>query len=81
MPAATRWARADRLAPPPCHEVAETRGLTRVRGRRTPAADAAQRVVDLYLRARFGHQPLGDAELREMSAALGAARMGLGAQA
>ncbi len=34
----------------------------------------AARVVDLYLRARYGGQPLGDSELREMREALAAAR-------
>ncbi len=51
--------------------------VRRVRETRAAAADAAQRVVDLYLRARFGGQPLSDAEFREMGAALGAARKGL----
>jgi len=55
--------------------------VARVRETRSAAADAAQRVVDLYLRARFGHEPLGDAELREMSAALVTARKGLRARA
>jgi hypothetical protein len=30
--------------------------------------------VDLYLRARYGRERLGDSELREMRQALGAAR-------
>ena len=51
--------------------------VTRIRETRAASADAAQRVVDLYLRARFGHQPLADGEFREMSAALGATRKGL----
>lgn len=39
-----------------------------------PAAAPAARVVDLYLRARYGGQTLGESELREMREALGAAR-------
>lgn len=48
--------------------------LERLRERRAKAADAAERVVDLYLRARYGGEALGESELREMRAALGAAR-------
>jgi len=45
-----------------------------VREARSPAGAAAERVVDLYLRARYGHESLGESELREMREALGAAR-------
>jgi len=38
------------------------------------AAVPASRVVDLYLRARYGGEVLGDSELREMSQALTATR-------
>ena len=55
--------------------------VTRVRERRTTAARAAERVVDLYLRARYGGEKLGESELREMSAALGDARKTLRAKA
>ena len=48
--------------------------VTRVRERRATAGRAAERVVDLYLRARYGHEMLGESELREMSEALGVAR-------
>jgi len=40
----------------------------------TGGAAPAARVVDLYLRARYGGQELGDSELREMREALAAAR-------
>jgi hypothetical protein len=48
--------------------------LDRVRERRATAARPAERVVDLYLRSRYGGRPLGESELREMREALGAAR-------
>jgi len=48
--------------------------VERVRQARASAARPAERVVDLYLRGRYGGRPLGDAELREMREALGAAR-------
>jgi MYXO-CTERM domain-containing protein len=48
--------------------------VERVRKRGTSAGRAAERVVDLYLRARYGHEALGESELREMREALGAAR-------
>jgi protein-glutamine gamma-glutamyltransferase len=57
-----------------------TPGLTplalahRIRERRAGAGRAAERVVDLYLRARYGGQTLGESELREMRAALEMAR-------
>ncbi len=57
-----------------------TPGLTplvlveRLRRSRPGAARPAERVVELYLRARYGGRELGESELREMSAALGAAR-------
>jgi transglutaminase-like putative cysteine protease len=55
--------------------------LSRVRQERIVAARPAERVVDLYLRSRYGGQALGDSELREMRQALGAARKLLRAQA
>jgi protein-glutamine gamma-glutamyltransferase len=57
-----------------------TPGLTplalveRVRAERAAAARAAERIVDLYLRARYGGERLGESELREMRQALGVAR-------
>lgn len=45
-----------------------------VRKRRAGAARPAERVVDLYLRARYGGFGLGESELREMREALSAAR-------
>jgi len=48
--------------------------VERVREARGVAARPAERVVDLYLRARYGGLPLGDSEMREMREALGAAR-------
>lgn len=45
-----------------------------IRRERPPASRPAERVVDLYLRARYGGQRLGDSDLREMRQALGAAR-------
>lgn len=48
--------------------------LARIRAGRAGAAAAAERVVDLYLRARYGHEALGPSELQEMGLALGAAR-------
>ena len=63
-----------------------TPGLTplalvdRVRAERSGAGRAAERVVDLYLRARYGNETLGESELREMREALGAARKTLKAR-
>jgi len=48
--------------------------LQRIGAARAGAARPAERVVDLYLRARYGGESLGDSELREMREALGAAR-------
>jgi hypothetical protein len=48
--------------------------VERVRAERVTAARAAERVVDLYLRARYGRERLGDSELGEMREALGVAR-------
>jgi len=48
--------------------------VERVRERNVGAARSAERVVDLYLRARFGGRELGESELREMNVALGATR-------
>jgi transglutaminase-like putative cysteine protease len=47
---------------------------TRIRKERSAAGRAAERVVDLYLRARYGHEELGDSDLREMRQALRVAR-------
>jgi transglutaminase-like putative cysteine protease len=64
-----------------------TPGLTplalveRVRTGNSSAADAASEVVGLYLRARYGRQPLGQAELGLMRRALGEARRNLRAKA
>lgn len=55
--------------------------VARVREQRATASRAAERVVDLYLRARYGHEMLGESELREMSEALGVARKTLRAKA
>ena len=48
---------------------------------REAAGRAAERVVDLYLHARYGAETLGESELREMSEALGVARKTLRAKA
>jgi transglutaminase-like putative cysteine protease len=48
--------------------------VQRVRRERGAAAGPAERVVDLYLRARYGGEDLGKWELREMREALGATR-------
>ena len=48
--------------------------VERVRSERGGAAHAAERVVDLYLRSRYGGERLGESELREMRQALGVAR-------
>jgi len=45
-----------------------------VRTARAPAGRAAERLVDLYLRARYGREPLGESDLREMRQALVVAR-------
>lgn len=52
--------------------------VERVRAGRHPATHAAERVVDLYLRARYGGEALGESEMREMREALAAARRTLG---
>ena len=46
----------------------------RLERRRHPAATAARRLVDLYLRARFGAHPLDEREQRALTEALGDAR-------
>jgi len=51
--------------------------VDRVREDRSTAARAVERLVDLYLRARYGHEALGDSELGEMREALGVARRSL----
>lgn len=63
--------------------VAVAPGLTpralvrRVEATHGGAAAPSARLVDLYLRARFGGEHLGEPELREMREALGAARRAL----
>ncbi len=52
----------------------------RVRVERSTAGHAAERIVDLYLRARYGNETLGESELREMSDALGVVRKSLRAR-
>ena len=54
--------------------------VERVQERRSSAGRAAERIVDLYLRARYGHETLGESELREISDALGVARRTLRAR-
>lgn len=54
--------------------------VERVRSERARAWRPAERVVDLYLRSRYGGQLLGESELREMREALGAARRTLKAR-
>lgn len=54
--------------------------VERLRARNVEAAGAAERVVDLYLRARYGGRALGESELREMNQALAAARRTLRTQ-
>lgn len=46
----------------------------RIRAAHAGAALPSARVVDLYIRARYGRETLGESELREMREALGAAR-------
>ena len=48
-----------------------------LRSRKHPAAAAAARVVDFYVRARFAGETLSDGERREMADALGLARKSL----
>jgi hypothetical protein len=54
--------------------------VDRIRGWRSAAARPAERVVELYLRARYGNEPLGDSDMREMREALIAARRRLRAR-
>jgi protein-glutamine gamma-glutamyltransferase len=48
--------------------------VDRIGEARRSAARPAERVVNLYLRARYGHAPLGESELREMRQALDVVR-------
>ena len=48
--------------------------VTHVRQHRSAAGRGAERVVDLYLRSRYGGERLGESEVREMREALEAAR-------
>ncbi len=63
--------------------VGVTPGLTplalveRIRAESATTARDAERVVDLYLRSRYGHERLGEPELREMREALRTARRAL----
>jgi len=51
--------------------------VDRVRTERSSAGHAAERIVELYLRSRFGREALGESDLREMDEALSAARRSL----
>jgi hypothetical protein len=55
--------------------------VKRVEVHRASAAHPTERVVDLYLRARYAGRELGESELNEMQQALGAARKLLRARA
>jgi hypothetical protein len=55
--------------------------VSRIREKRSTAGAAAERVVDLYLRDRYGNQALGDSDVHEMQEALRAARRTLRAKA
>jgi transglutaminase-like putative cysteine protease len=55
--------------------------VDQIRETRAAAAGPAERIVDLYLRSRFGGQQLGDSELREMRESLGAVRRSITAKA
>lgn len=48
--------------------------VRRIRTEVSGAGEPSERVVDLYLRSRYGSEELGESELREMREALGAAR-------
>jgi hypothetical protein len=52
--------------------------VDRIREAVPEASADASRVVDLYLRARFGQQPLDREEARDMKRALAGARRALG---
>jgi transglutaminase-like putative cysteine protease len=54
--------------------------VRRIREERISACRAAERLVDLYLRSRYGNEKLGESELREMREALGVARKTLKAR-
>ena len=49
-----------------------------IRSERAAAGRPAERIVDLYLRARYGKEDLGESDMRELGEALGAARRHLG---
>ena len=55
--------------------------VARVREERSSAARAAERIVDLYLRSRYGREVLSESDLREVHEALGVARKTLKARA
>jgi transglutaminase-like putative cysteine protease len=55
--------------------------IDKVKLDRSSAGRPAERIVNLYLRSRYGRQPLGASELREMREALGTARRMLRARA
>jgi transglutaminase-like putative cysteine protease len=55
--------------------------VARVREERSSAARAAERIVDLYLRSRYGREALSESDLREVHEALGVARKTLKARA
>jgi len=48
--------------------------VQRIQSERGQAGAPAGRIVDLYLRARYGREPLGESEMREMREALAATR-------
>lgn len=54
--------------------------VARIRASGVPSHRAAERVVDLYLRSRYGGEVLGDSELGEMREALRATRRTLKAR-
>lgn len=54
--------------------VTPTQLLVRLRNECPAAVEPAERVVDLYLRSRWGGEPLGESDLRTLKAASGRAR-------
>ena len=67
----TATARAGLAVPPGLTPLAL---VDRIRTERSGAGGPAGRVVDLYLRARYGGESLGESDMREMKEALDAAR-------
>ncbi len=60
------------------HAVTPLRLVDRIRDAAPPAAPAAGRLVELYVRTRFGGRPLDRSESRELRDALATARRALG---